>query len=109
MPIGKNSIKRVASNGYSAVETKAPDMENSTVLATPIPEEKIEKQTVTPPPKAQKTDAPKKKVGRPRKNPDAPTAVKKSPAKTAPKAKKAAPAAAFTYVNVGEELPIHLL
>lgn len=38
MPIGKNSIKRVATGGYSAVKTSAPDMENSTVLTNPAPE-----------------------------------------------------------------------
>ena len=38
MPIGKNSIKRVTNNGYSKVATKAPDMENSTVIANPSPE-----------------------------------------------------------------------
>ena len=38
MPIGKNSIKRVTNNGYSKVATKAPDMENSTVIANPAPE-----------------------------------------------------------------------
>ena len=31
MPIGKNAIKRVANNGYSKVNTSAPDMENSVV------------------------------------------------------------------------------
>lgn len=34
MPIGKNAIKRVENNGYSNVETSAPDMENS-VVAVP--------------------------------------------------------------------------
>ena len=35
MPIGKNSLKRVTNNGYSAVKTAAPDMENSTVVTEP--------------------------------------------------------------------------
>ena len=35
MPIGKNAIKRVENNGYSKVETSAPDMENSHVIANP--------------------------------------------------------------------------
>ena len=34
MPIGKNAINRVKNNGYSNVETSAPDMENS-VIANP--------------------------------------------------------------------------
>ena len=32
MPIGKNSIKRAANNGYSKVTTAAPDMESSVVV-----------------------------------------------------------------------------
>ena len=134
MPIGKNSIKRVANNGYSAVETKAPDMENSTVLTAPAPEvvvkvapsaEKVEKAPVTPTPAAKKADAPKKKAGRPKKEaiaqptekkrPGRPkkaeadqSAARKSPKKSSPKAKKTAPAA-FAYINIGEDLPIHLL
>ncbi len=32
MPIGKNAIKRVENNGYSNVQTSAPDMENSEIL-----------------------------------------------------------------------------
>ena len=105
MPIGKNSIKRVASNGYSAVKSQAPDMENSTVLTAPASEEKVKKQTVTPPAKTEKVDTPKRGVGRPRKNPDAPKAA---PRRSAPK-KKAATTAAFTYCNIGDELPIYLL
>ena len=31
MPIGKNSIKRVANNGYSNIKTAAPDMQMSEV------------------------------------------------------------------------------
>ena len=38
MPIGKNAIKRVENNGYSKVETSAPDMENSHVIANPDPQ-----------------------------------------------------------------------
>ena len=43
MPIGKNSIKRVENGGYTKVESKAPDMENSTVS---LPKEK--KSTTAP-------------------------------------------------------------
>lgn len=41
MPIGKNAIKRVENNGYSKVESKAPDMENSQV--TPVAPAKTKK------------------------------------------------------------------
>ena len=33
MPIGKNAVKRVENNGYSKVQSSAPDMENSNVIA----------------------------------------------------------------------------
>ena len=33
MPIGKNAVKRVENNGYSKVQSTAPDMENSHVIA----------------------------------------------------------------------------
>ena len=56
MPIGKNAIKRVENNGYSKVETSAPDMEHS-VIANPDPqvvetllapvEKKTKKRTTT--------------------------------------------------------------
>ena len=84
MPIGKNSIKRVSNGGYSSVKTEAPDMENSTeikeVPCTPDPEVKPEvKKPVTKKPAAKKPAAKKEK--------------------------NEAPA----YVNVGRELPTHLL
>ena len=98
MPIGKNSIKRVANNGYSNVKTAAPDMENSSVIANPSPEV-IEKMIPS-----SKKIAPKK------------PATKKS---TAKKAVTAAPAPAevveasrpdgFSYVGFGEDLPVYLL
>lgn len=86
MPIGKNSIKRVTNNGYSKVATKAPDMENSTVIANPSPEV-IEVMI-----HSSENIAPKK-----------------------PAAKKAAPKTETNehsgegYINLGGELPIYLL
>ena len=38
MSIGKSAIKRVVNNGYSSVSTSAPDMENSSVIASPSSE-----------------------------------------------------------------------
>ncbi len=61
MPIGKNAIKRVENNGYSKVESSAPDMENSSVIAN------IDQQVV------EKIIAPVEKK----------TAAKKAPAKKA--------------------------
>ena len=70
MPIGKNAIKRVTNNGYSSVQSSAPDMENSNVIANPSEEvmEKIvkpiekktaTKKTTTKKPTAKKTCATK--------------------------------------------------
>ena len=98
MPIGKNSIKRVANNGYSKVTTTSPDMENSEVLT----EKKEPKKTT-------KTTSQKK----------APT-QKKSEAKKATKpAKKASPEKKIetpkatttekSYYNIGDTMPIYLL
>ena len=97
MPIGKNSIKRVTNNGYSKVATKAPDMENSTVIANPAPEV-IE--VMIP---SSEDIAPKK------------PAAKKPAATKKPAAKKAAPKTETNerngegYINLGGELPIYLL
>ena len=46
MPIGKNAIKRVENNGYSNVKSKAPDMENSTVIA--VPDKQVEEKILAP-------------------------------------------------------------
>ena len=101
MPIGKNSIKRVTNNGYSKVATKAPDMENSTVIANPS-SEVIE--VMIP---SSETIAPK--MAEPK-----PAAKKPSPKK--PAAKKAEPKQEKTdercgegYVNLGGKLPSYLL
>ena len=97
MPVGKNSIKRVTNNGYSKVATKAPDMENSTVIANPSPEV-IE--VMIP---SSENIAPKK------------PAAKKPAATKKPAAKKAAPKTETNerngegYINLGGELPIYLL
>lgn len=61
MPIGKNAIKRVENNGYSKVESKAPDMENSQVAEKPV----APKSTKKP---AAKKPAPKKTAAKPVKD-----------------------------------------
>ena len=102
MPIGKNSIKRVTNNGYSKVATKAPDMENSTVIANPAPQvvevmipsaEKIAPKKSTVKPAAKMADTPKK-----------PTAKKAEP-----KPENANEREGSGYVNLGGNLPVHLL
>ena len=101
MPIGKNAIKRVKNNGYSNVETSAPDMENS-VIANPDPQvvEKMVKPVAEKTAKkscAKKAATPETKV--PAKKPTAKKAsVKKLPAKDA-----------FARVEVGADMPYYLL
>ena len=100
MPIGKNALKRVSNNGYSGVNTSAPDMENSEIVEVQAPvtevkpepkkvgrpakkaEEKSEPKKVgRPPKKAEEETAPKRKPGRPPKSPE----EKAASAKAAPK------------------------
>ena len=104
MPIGKSAIKRVADNGYSKVNTAAPDMENSTVIAKPDPQ--VEEKLLP------KTEAPAT-VKKP--------AAKKTPAKTAPKSQASKKPAAkkpeekkaekdgFIRISLGGDLPPYLL
>ena len=82
MPIGKNAIKRVENNGYSKVESKAPDMENSIIIANPS-EQVIEKIV-----------APIEKK----------TTVNKAKTKTTKRLNNG-----FTKVSFGEDLPYYLL
>ena len=103
MPIGKNSIKRVANNGYSNLESRAPDMENSVVeLPKAEPEKKPEKT---------KKSAPVAKKTAEKKPKKAEAAVKAEPTSQAEEVKPVADEAAneATYVTVGEDMPVYLL
>ncbi len=100
MPVGKNSIKRVTNNGYSKVASKAPDMENSIVIANPSPEV-IEVMV----PSSEKI-APKKAPAK-KKTPTTPK--KPTVKKEEPKTEKAADRSGDGYVNLGGDLPIYLL
>ncbi len=114
MPIGKSAIKRVTNNGYSNVKTKAPDMENSTVIANPSPEV-VEKLL----PKSEEQVSPAAKKPETAKKPAAKSAAAKKPAAKKPTQAKKPTAAAVkkeeaekvsdSYVNVGRALPPHLL
>ena len=133
MPIGKSSINRVTNNGYSNVKTKAPDMENSTVIANPspqvveklLPKTEAKKETAAKKPAAKtgaaKTGAAKTTTAKATATAKKPTAAKPTAAKPAAKkpaqTKPAAPAVkkeeveikGASYVNVGRSLPTHLL
>ena len=106
MPIGKNSIKRVANGGYSAVKSEAPDMQNSTVIANVsaevvelmLPAEKNEEKTQT-----QKKSACGKSTCN--KGTAKKTAAKKSTQKEkAPEVRDG-----FVRYSFGDSLPTHLL
>ena len=88
MPIGKNAIKRVEGNGYSKVQTSAPDMEHSHVIASPDEQVPVEKKT------AKKTPAKK-------------TATKKTAPKKAPVANESKDK--FVRTSVGEDMPYWLM
>ncbi len=98
MPVGKNSIKRVTNNGYSKVASKAPDMENSTVIANPSPE--VARIMI---PSSEKI-APKKTAAK-----KTTTAKKPVDKKKAPKAEQGSERSGDGYVNLGGELPTYLL
>ena len=95
MPIGKNAIKRVENNGYSKVQSTAPDMENSNVIANPDPQ--VTEKLIAPVEKAAKK-APAKKP-----------AAKKATAKKTVKACEASGKDGFVRVEVGGEMPYYLL
>ena len=95
MPIGKNAIKRVENNGYSKVETNAPDMEHS-VIANPDPQ--VVETLIAPVEKTAKKRAPAKKK-----------ACAKKPAKCAAKEETVAEKDGFARVEVGTAMPYYLL
>lgn len=99
MPIGKNAIKRVENNGYSKVESSAPDMENSHVIANPDPQ--VVEQMVAPVEKAANAaeKAPAKVA---KKAPAKKGTVKKSCVKKTEKS-------GFERVEVGCDMPYYLL
>lgn len=97
MPIGKNAIKRVENNGYSKVQSSAPDMENSHIIAKPDPQ--VVDKMVAPVEKA--TEA--KKTAAKKANPAKKPTAKKSAAK------KPAEKEGFIRVEVGCDMPYYLL
>lgn len=94
MPIGKNAIKRVENNGYSKVETSAPDMEHS-VIAKPDPQ--VEEKLIKPVAEKCAKKCEKKTAKKP--------AVKKSASKKQDKKQETG----FVRVSFGEEMPYYLL
>ena len=87
MPIGKNAIKRVENNGYSKVQSTAPDMQNSHVIAAP--DAQVVEKIVEPIVKK--------------------TASKKAPAKKSAPKKATAKKDGFVRFAFGEDLPYYLM
>ncbi len=121
MPIGKNALKRVENNGYSKVESSAPDMENSNVIANideqvmdkiiaPVEKKTRAKKTVQPVPapvEPAPVQKPKRKYTRKAKTVEAPQKPKRKYTKKAKavEGKKDG----FVRVEVGEGMPYYLL
>jgi hypothetical protein len=103
MPVGKNALKRVSNNGYSKVNTFAPDMEHSVVdeHETAVKSEvKEPKKVATVKAEPKKNTAPKEKK----------PAVKKPAVKKAePKVETDTHPDGFVRYGLGSELPVHLL
>ena len=136
MPIGKNSIKRVANNGYSNVKTDAPDMENSVVNEekeiAPKKQESAKKTApvskISPKAGAKKTPSAKSSTKAPTKKASPKAAPKAAPKSTPAPKKSMEVEPTLSPVNtakkvtgktenkrdngcihIGGELPIHLL
>ena len=114
MPVGKNALKRVSNNGYSKVNTSAPDMEHSVVAE---PETAVKPEVKAEPKKVSTAKAEPKKVSTAKEEPKKNTAPKeKKPAVKKPAVKKAVSEVeseshpdGFVRYGLGAELPVHLL
>ena len=114
MPIGKNALKRVSNNGYSKVNTSAPDMEHSEIA-----EPQDAKKVLEPIKAESKKTAPKKNSTPKEKKPPVkkPTVEKatskKAEPKTEPKVEPEVDANShpdgFVRYGLGENLPTYLL
>ena len=114
MPVGKNSIKRVANNGYSNVKTEAPDMENSVVAEPTNAQEKkpVAKKASTkksePKKASPKAESVKKKAApTPKKSMESEPDL--SPVKTLEKVAENTAPEKEGYTNLGREMPYYLL
>ena len=104
MPVGKNALKRVSNNGYSKVNTYAPDMEHSVVAE---PETAVKPEVKAEPKKVSTAKAEPKKNTAPKE---------KKPAVKKPAVKKAVSEVeseshpdGFVRYGLRAELPVHLL
>ena len=119
MPIGKNALKRVSNNGYSALKSAAPDMENSEVVVKTEQEQPKKKPTsAKSAPKAKtakseekpatKKSAPVKKADAEKKVPAKVKAEKPVEAK-ATKTEEVSHPDGFIRTALGDDMPVYLL
>ena len=124
MPIGKNAIKRVENNGYSKVKSSAPDMENSTEF--PLAPKPMKKKSAAKPAASTKP-AVRKSAAKPAVKKTVPASAVTVESETADVIETVASESVitnlsekvaekmlperdgFAYVNLGGDLPIHLL
>ena len=112
MPIGKNSIKRVANSGYSNIDSKAPDMENSVVNEPKEATAKAESKKKTAAPKSTGS-TPKKTACTSKKKPSE-SSAKKSESPKPTSASPANPTDENTAkkdgaIRLGDDMPAYLL
>ncbi len=104
MPIGKNSIKRVANNGYSNVKTAAPDMENSEIVKGKTSAAKSTAKKSQPTKTAVKKETPKTQVRSSAKTP-----AQKASSPEIKKEQSVTNKKSDTAVRLGDDMPAYLL
>ena len=119
MPIGKNALKRVSNNGYSALKSTAPDMENSEVVVKTEQEQPKKKPTsAKSTPKAKITKPEEKLAAKKSASVKKADAEKKAPAKAksekpvevkANKTEEVSHPDGFVRIALGDDMPIYLL
>ena len=112
MPIGKNALKRVTNNGYSAVNASAPDMENSVILEEKTEPKTEPKKPATKKPVAKKTEAKVEKKAIEQKPTPIKPAAKKADSKVEAKEVKSEEVThpdGFIKVSLGMDMPTYLL
>ena len=117
MPIGKNALKRVSNNGYSKVNTSAPDMEHSEIepkKAEPIeaiPAKAAPKKNTAPKEKKPPVKKPVTEKATSKKIEEKPSAKAepKNEKKVDNKTKEVTHPDGFVRFGLGDNLPTHLL
>lgn len=113
MPIGKNALKRVSNNGYSGVNTSAPDMENSEVVEPKVEPTELKTEAKPTPEKTVKKSAPKKSATPKEKKPATTKSTENKPKEKTEKVETSKEETThpdgFVKVSFGMDMPVHLL